>query len=144
MNLSEFKAWFSGFSENLDDVPTAKQWKRIKEKISHIKDAPPVTEHVFHHDYYTPWRRYWYGGPIYQPLYGACTGQNVANSGGALASTGDATAQMQSLQVALAQNMQASANTVVNNAAVSFDSSSAFHELGRAEARSLSKDKKEE
>lgn len=58
MNLSEFKAWFEGFTESLSGAPNAKQWARIKEKISKIEDAPPVTYKIFHDYWERPWRRW--------------------------------------------------------------------------------------
>lgn len=39
MTLSEFKAWFEGFTENIDGAPTAKQFKKIKDKVSEIDGA---------------------------------------------------------------------------------------------------------
>lgn len=30
MHLSEFKAWFEGFTENIQGVPTEAQWNRLK------------------------------------------------------------------------------------------------------------------
>lgn len=36
MKLDEFKAWFEGFTEGLEGAPTAKQWKRIKERVGEI------------------------------------------------------------------------------------------------------------
>jgi len=42
MNLSEFKAWFEGFTENLDGPPNTKQWKRITKRVEEItSDATP-------------------------------------------------------------------------------------------------------
>lgn len=36
MTLSEFKAWFEGFTEGMDATPTEKQWERIKARIGEI------------------------------------------------------------------------------------------------------------
>ena len=36
MTLQEFKAWFEGFTEAMDDTPTPKQWKRIKARVGEI------------------------------------------------------------------------------------------------------------
>lgn len=58
MQLSEFKAWFEGYTESMKGTPTEKQWARIKERIAEI-DGKPVTERVFVD-------RYW---PSYQPWY---------------------------------------------------------------------------
>lgn len=57
MNLQEFKAWFDGFTENLEAAPTAKQWKRIKEQVSAI-DGAPITYPVYVDRYVRPWYPY--------------------------------------------------------------------------------------
>ena len=61
MQLSEFKAWFEGYTESMKDVPSAKQWARIKERIAEI-DGKPVSERVFIDRY---WPQYWNG--MYYP-----------------------------------------------------------------------------
>jgi hypothetical protein len=40
MTPQEFKAWFEGFSEGIEDVPTEKQWARVKERIAEIRVYP--------------------------------------------------------------------------------------------------------
>ena len=45
MKSSEFKAWFDGFSENIDGQPNAKQWKRIKARVEDI-DGESITPTV--------------------------------------------------------------------------------------------------
>ena len=40
MNLSEFKAWFEGFTEEMDGPPNAKQWKKIKSRVAEITSDP--------------------------------------------------------------------------------------------------------
>ena len=40
MTLQEFKAWFEGFTENLDGTPNAKQWKRIQKRVQDINGTP--------------------------------------------------------------------------------------------------------
>ena len=42
MNMSEFKAWFDGFTENIDGAPSAKQWKRITEQIAEVDETENV------------------------------------------------------------------------------------------------------
>lgn len=37
MNANEFKAWFSGFIENIEDVPNKEQWEKIKEKVNSVQ-----------------------------------------------------------------------------------------------------------
>lgn len=108
MNLQEFKAWFEGFTENLDGPPSERQWKRIVEKIGKIADAPPVPVRVFHDHYYKPWAR-WYG-----PMY-------ATNSPGTCGAVGQ----------------QLDASAVETAITETFDSGAAFKQLGRAEASSI-------
>lgn len=42
MTLSEFKAWFDGYTEDMKDAPSKKQWERIKARVSEI-DGSPIT-----------------------------------------------------------------------------------------------------
>ncbi len=56
MTLSEFKAWFGGYTEDMDGPPSAKQWKRIKSRVKDI-DGEKVTYPVFI-DRYWARRRY--------------------------------------------------------------------------------------
>lgn len=53
MNNSEFKAWFGGFTENLDGPPNKKQWARIKEKVDRIGNSwsPYSSSHPCHTDW---------------------------------------------------------------------------------------------
>lgn len=139
MNLAEFKAWFEGFTENLDGAPTERQWVRIREKVGQIKDAPPVTYHHFHDYYYRPWRR-WYGDiGVYSVT--AVGAQNSVQ--GSL--TVEGVKRIRNRPVAM---MSSSSNTRVSGAQAEalvrshmapepFDSSVAFAELGRAEFRSM-------
>jgi hypothetical protein len=59
MTPNEFKAWFDGFTEAFDRVPTKAQWARVKERVAEI-DGKAVTERVY-------LDRYW---PTYVPRYG--------------------------------------------------------------------------
>ncbi len=58
MNLSEFKAWFEGFTEDMDKPPTAKQWKRVKARVEEITSEPTPWP-VFVERYFQPYRRYY-------------------------------------------------------------------------------------
>lgn len=64
MNLSEFKAWFTGFTEFMPGAPTEKQWDRIKERVGEI-DGKPITQTVYIDRYVDryPYRPYWTNGP---------------------------------------------------------------------------------
>ena len=131
MNLSEFKAWFEGFTESLTTTPNAAQWKRIQEKIGKIEDAPPTTRAVFVDHWYPPWRR-WYGEPVWLGSssgigIGHSTLQQGQNTSGALYSstTGRHDAQTMQTMAPLADGADA------------FDSAAAFRTLGRAEMKSM-------
>lgn len=60
MTQGEFKAWFEGFSENIDK-PNKAQWKRIKARVKDI-DGTPVTPTIIREyvDRYIN-RPYYYG-----------------------------------------------------------------------------------
>lgn len=53
MTLAEFKAWFEGYTEDMDKAPTEKQWKRIKKRVAEI-DGTPITREVWV-ERYRPW-----------------------------------------------------------------------------------------
>jgi len=57
MNLSEFKAWFEGFTDGIDSNPNEKQWAKIKEKVSTIRTDP--TSPVVIREYWNTYRRWW-------------------------------------------------------------------------------------
>ena len=58
MHLSEFQAWFEGFTEEMKGPPNKDQWAKIKKRIKEITaDYTPAP--VFIRDYIRPWRRYW-------------------------------------------------------------------------------------
>lgn len=119
MNLSEFKAWFEGFAENLEGPPTEKQWARITDKIGQIKDAPPVAQHVFHDHYYRTVRRWYEEWPRLTYL----SGQNASAS---------------PLQYPAGLSATVQAKAEVLQVAAPFNSGAAFRDLGRAEALSMS------
>ena len=57
MDVSEFKAWFEGFTEGFSGTPTKKQWERIKEKIVAI-DGNRIVYREYYDRYYKPWHTY--------------------------------------------------------------------------------------
>lgn len=61
MNLSEFRAWFEGFTENISGVPTKKQWARIKERVEEITPDPTPWP-IFIERYVRPYRPWWSDG----------------------------------------------------------------------------------
>lgn len=64
MTLAEFKAWFEGFTEEMDAAPTSKQWKRIKARVAQI-DGVAVTREVVYRDKYWPTQIYGSSAPHY-------------------------------------------------------------------------------
>lgn len=58
MKITEFKAWFEGFTENIEGAPTEAQFEKIRAKVAEI-DGNPVTERVYLDRYVVPWRRIW-------------------------------------------------------------------------------------
>lgn len=54
MKLSEFKAWFEGFTEDMDGAPSEKQWKRIKEQVAAV-DGVAITYPVYVDRYIRPY-----------------------------------------------------------------------------------------
>ena len=73
MTLTEFKAWFSGYTEDMDGTPSAKQWKRIKKMVADI-DGNTVTERIYL-DRYWPYTPRWSG-----PLEITCSNKTAAGS----------------------------------------------------------------
>lgn len=43
IDLRQFMSWFEGYSENIEDAPTPKQWARIKARIAEIDPASTAT-----------------------------------------------------------------------------------------------------
>lgn len=121
MNLSEFKAWFEGFTESMDGPPGEKAWKRIQDRIKSIKSDEPTTQRVFHEYYEKPWKR-WYGA--------------------AYKKDNDLEPLGRRHRLDLSQAIQKSGTTqqgMADNAVLpdDFDSCAAFTRLGLAEALSL-------
>lgn len=118
MNLSEFKAWFEGFTENLSGAPTPVQWTRIQAKIAEITDAPATSYPVYVDRWVRPyWREYW------QPYYGS-GGIGMSYSGGAIGA-------------ASSLGMQCMNNAGGGQSLAQWNAGDAFRDLGRAEANSL-------
>ncbi len=58
MHMTEFKAWFEGFTEDMKGAPTKDQWAKIKKRVKKITpDYTPAP--IFIERYARPWRRYW-------------------------------------------------------------------------------------
>lgn len=86
MNLSEFKAWFEGFTDGIDSNPTEKQWEKIKAKVAEIKAEP--TSPVVIREYINNYRRYWSEPYWYGSLspYATMMGIQAASSSAGLIS----------------------------------------------------------
>ena len=58
MTLTEFKAWFDGFTEEMKGAPTEKQWKRICKRVDEIDDKP-IPKRIYIDRYFDPYRRHY-------------------------------------------------------------------------------------
>lgn len=67
MTLQEFKAWFEGFTEDMDAAPNKKQWERIKKRVKEI-DGAVTTYPVFVDRYWPPVQRYFPGVPYWNAV----------------------------------------------------------------------------
>lgn len=77
MHLSEFKAWFEGFTEDMKGPPNKEQWAKIKKHVKEISaDYTPAP--VFVDRYVYPWRRYW------EPMWTSTCSSKPASSSGAV------------------------------------------------------------
>lgn len=130
MNLSEFKAWFEGFTESMEGPPNAKAWRRIQGRVKEIRDAPPVDRHHFHDYYVNPWWRFYVAPPVLGPYDITC---GIAQQQGQNGSVGLLT---NSVGLATGNDVNGRPLTATPVPTV-FDSSAAFTSLGRAEASSL-------
>ncbi len=79
MNLSEFKAWFEGFTEDMDKPPTTKQWKRVKARVEEITSVPTPWP-VFVERYFQPYQPY-FTTPTW-PTVTICGTQTQTTAGG--------------------------------------------------------------
>ncbi len=127
MNLSEFKAWFGGFTENMDGPPGEKAWRRIQARIEEIKDAPPTSYPVYIDRYWNNYPRPWWD--YTSPYYGS-VGMSMQ-------------AALNNVQQA-PQNYQAVPNgtgspttITYNPTTITYNPGDAFRALGRADAETM-------
>jgi hypothetical protein len=95
MTLSEFKAWFEGYTEGLEGAPTKAQFERIKERVKEINGAP-ITNTVYVDRWISPYRQYWQTYDSAYPVGGWAQSGNIQASTTALSqgyNTADADAQ---------------------------------------------------
>lgn len=78
MTLQEFKAWFEGFTEDMDGRPTEKQWKRIQKRIKEI-DGTVTTERVFIDRWIRPYAPYWQQWQIWNGAPTSVGGGTITN-----------------------------------------------------------------
>jgi hypothetical protein len=108
MTPNEFKAWFDGFTEAFEGrIPTKAQWGRIKDRVAEI-DGKAVTERVYVDRYWPPHLRL--------PYWTTYTTAEIPANSHTMSSP--------------------NAGSQYSNA-LSFNSSQAMAELGRAEAATL-------
>ncbi len=115
MTLSEFKAWFEGFTEDLAGPPNKKQWERIKVRVGEIT-GQPISYPVYIDRYVRPNPLY---GPIWTSLYGVGQSQGVGQVAQGVANA--------AFQGASQYNMPTQA----------MDSHAAMNALGRFEAKEV-------
>lgn len=111
MTLSEFKAWFEGFSEGIDKAPTEKQFAKIKAKVALITGTP-TTYPVFIDRYRTYLDGIWVSPDRY-PYTVSYSSGSIGVSGGVYSG---------------------SAGGPGGSGALTFDSHAAMNALGRTEA----------
>lgn len=116
MTLSEFKAWFEGFSEGIDKAPTEKQFAKIKAKVAEINGAP-LTQTIFVDRYVRPYPSYW------ERPYATWS-----TSGG---TTVQATASLKNLYASTGGSQRTAPSEFTDGY---FDSHAAMRDLGRVEA----------
>jgi hypothetical protein len=75
MTPKEFKAWFEGFTEAMEGMPTEAQWEKIKLRVGQI-DGTPVTYPVYLDRY---WPRRWVDD-YPQPLRAYLSGRAVSTT----------------------------------------------------------------
>lgn len=120
MTPQEFKAWFDGFTEAFDRLPTKAQWARVKERVAEI-DGKPVTERMFVDRYLGPYPTiYQATWPCYYRNYGIMGSTGLAG-GATITNMGQG--QFSGAKALPAANI--------------FNSSQAMTALGRAEAGNL-------
>lgn len=130
MTLSEFKAWFEGFSEGIDKAPTEKQFAKIKAKVALIDGAPityPVFIDRYRHYYDRIWTVPYYGDPYvrYSTAGGAVSGTQTTLS---VVSRNDG------VGVANFETSHSYQSRGDEQISLAFDSHAAMHAVGRAEA----------
>jgi len=133
MTLSEFKAWFEGFTESMDGPPSLKQWERIQARVKEISGVA-VTERVFVDRYPSLWRdnHFYTGSPF--PQVGTTT---CLNARGVTGDVGNVSFETRIGGTELGANGYMARFDQGDGGAVLFDSHSAMNALGKADAKAL-------
>lgn len=141
MTESQFKQWFEGFTEANDGkVPTAKQWTKIKERISQITGTPIIEKH-FYDRYWWPHQPYWSYLSVGSLGSGTCLAGSQAgvtlqsNADNAMSLSNSVVGQMltEGVNAARANFNCADAITYTPE----FDAAAALYALGRADFEEL-------
>lgn len=117
MTLSEFRAWFDGFTEDMIGPPNSKQWKRIQARVKEITGST-VSYPVYVDRYVRP---HWN-----QPHW-------VTYATG-LEGAGQAVGSMSSIDAQPHNSLLVAGNVSSSSA---FDSHKAMNDLGRLDAAAL-------
>lgn len=124
MTLSEFKAWFEGFTEGIDGAPSAKQFEKIKAEVNEISGTP-ITYPIYIDRWVNPYRPYW---DRYRATLGGTTG-------GATWTALQAVGRNDGVgQANFATYSYIDPASKGDNQTVAFDSHAAMYELGKMEA----------
>ena len=123
MTLSEFKAWFEGYTEGLEGAPTKAQFDRIKEKVKEISGTP-VTYPIYVDRWVQPYRPYW---DRYRATVGMATGPTTY-LGAVARNDGIGVANFASYGPERGRYETGADQTI------EFDSHAAMYELGKMEA----------
>lgn len=137
MTESEFKQWFSGFVEGIEGkVPTAKQWKKIQDRVGEITGTP-VVQKFFYDRYWNPY----YSGPYWGSSWSSDAASLTTLKGEARSLEGAQNAMSFALSGAAAmieEAKEASKSYKGGEDFVSyepvFDANDAMYSLGRADA----------
>lgn len=123
MTLSEFKAWFEGFTEGMDGPPSLKQWERIQARVKEIS-GQPVTQTVFVDRYFPAVRPLYAVGPGLP--YATLAASNCRGGVGSIAfATHNATVGGEDKRLPC------------GSMEMTFDSHAAMNALGRSDAEAL-------
>lgn len=148
MTLSEFKAWFEGFTESMDGPPSLKQWERIQARVKEISGAP-VTERHYIDRYWPTVRPIWngpYNGGLMPFGMGVCHNSAVLgvgqNAGQTVLNASSCDGKVGNIAFASDPKFTGAQSADISGwetmkAATAFNSHAAMTALGRADAATL-------